>query len=112
MNKEELYFALPTENTTGPVDVLFTIPNQMTGNLFVSIWLVGVYGVFTIGATRYQQSIEEASLFGSFATFFAAFILVLLSSYTEVPIAGGNQLLPAALLLAANLLWNYMTGGR
>jgi len=112
MDTEDLYFEMPTENVTGPSDVLFTIPNQMTGDLYINIWLAGLYGVLTIGATRYQQSLPEASLYASFGTFITTFMLVILSSFTGVAIAGGNQLIPAAVLLAANLLWNYMTGGR
>ena len=112
MANEDLYFDLPTENTTNPADILFSLPNQMTGDLFINMWLIALYGVLTISATRYQQPLDQASLFGSFGTFMVTFLLVLLSSFTDTAIAGGNQLIPAAVLLAANLLWNFMTGGR
>jgi len=112
MANEEMYFELPSNTTTGPADVLFTVPNQMTGNMFINMWLAGLYGVLLIGATRYNQPLEAASLFASFGTFIVTFMLVLLSSFTETAIAGGNQLIPVTVLLVGNLLWNYMTGGR
>jgi len=106
----ELYYSLPN-GTTNPAEVLFTLPNQYTGGMFINIWLAGLYGVLTIGATRYGQSIQAGSLFASFGTFITAFLLVLLSGFLGTPVAGGNQLIPAAVLLAGNLLWNYMSGG-
>lgn len=110
MVSEDLYYQLPN-GTTNPAEVMFTLPNQYTEGMFINIWLAGVYGVLTIGASRYGQSIQASSLFASFGTFIVAFLLVLLSGFMNVPVAGGNQLIPAAVLLAANMLWNYMTGG-
>jgi len=107
---ENLYFELPN-GTTNPAEVLFTLPNEYTGGIFINVWLMGVYGVLMIGASRYGQSIQASSLFASFGTFIVSFLLVVLSSFLPTPIAGGNQLIPAAVILAANLLWNYMTRG-
>jgi len=112
MTQEEMYFQMPSNQTTGPAEVLFTLPNQMTGGVFVNMWLAALYGVLMIGATRYQQSIQAASLFASFGTFTVTFLLVALSSFVDVAIAGGNQLIAAAVLLMANMVWNYMSGGR
>jgi len=106
----DLYYSLPN-GTTNPAEVLFTLPNSYTGGMFINIWLAGLYGVLTIGATRYGQSVQAGSLFASFGTFIVAFLLVLLSGFTNTVIAGGNQLIPAAMLLAGNILWNYMSGG-
>jgi len=108
----DMYFELPSNTTTSPADVLFGLPNQMTGDLFINMWLAGVYGVLLIGATRYNQSLESSSLFASFGTFIVTFLLVLLSSFVDTTIAGTNQLIPVTVLLMANLLWNYMKGGR
>jgi hypothetical protein len=80
--------------------------------MFINMWLAALYGVLTIGATRYGQSIQAGSLFASFGTFIVAFLLVILSGFMDTAIAGGNQLIPAAVLLAVNMLWNYMSGGR
>lgn len=109
---KELYFELPSNTTTGPADVLFTIPGEMTGGVFINLWIAAMYGVLMIGATRYDQSVRAASLFASFGTFIVTFILVALSSFVDTPIAGGNQLIIASVLLMANLVWNYMNGGR
>lgn len=112
MSNEDLYFELPSNETTSPADVLFTVPGEMTGGMYINLWLAAVYGVLMIGATRYQQPIEKASLFASFGTFIVTFLLVALSSFTSTAIAGGNQLIAAAVILMANIVWNYMTGGR
>lgn len=111
MPQQDMYFELPTNTTTGPADALFTVPNQMTDHLFINMWLAGLYGVLLIGATRYNQPLEAASLFASFGTFVVTFMLVLLGSYLKTPIAGGNQLIPVTVLLMGNLLWNYMSRG-
>jgi len=108
---ENLYFELPN-GTANPAEVLFATPNQYTDGMFINMWLAGLYGVLMIGATRFGQSIQASSLFAAFGTFIVTFLLVVMSSFTSIPIAGGNQLIPAAMLLAANLLWNYMSGGR
>lgn len=107
----DLYFELPN-GTTNPAEIIFATPNDMTGGMFINMWLAGLYGVLMIGASRYGQPIQASSLFASFGTFIVTFLLVVMSSFTSVPIAGGNQLIPAAMLLAGNMLWNYMSGGR
>jgi len=112
MKNEDLYFQLPTEETTNPLDVLFQIPGEMTGGMYVNVWLAGLYGVLMLGALQYNQDYRSSSLFASFGTFITAFMLVILSGFTSEPVAGGNQLIPAAVVLAANLLWNYISGGR
>lgn len=109
--REDLYFELPTD-VTNPSQVLFSIPNQMTGGQFINIWITGLYGVLLIGATRYQQSLQAASLYASYGTFIITFLVVILGSYLPVPVAGGNQLIPATVILVANMLWNFMSGGR
>lgn len=109
---EEMYFELPSNTTTSPADVLFTVPNQMTEGMFINMWLAALYGVLLIGATRYNQSLEAGSLFASFGTFVVTFLLVLTGSFLDTAIAGGNQLIPVTVLLMGNLLWNYMSGGR
>jgi len=106
-----MYFELPQNGTITPSDVLFTIPNEMTEGVFINLWLVALYGLLTIGSTRYNQSIQAGSMFAAYGTFIITFLLVLLSSFTNVPIAGGNQLIAAAVILVANMLWNYMTRG-
>ena len=106
----DLYYSLPN-GTTNPAEVIFTLPNQYTGGVFINLWLAGLYGVLTIGATRYGQSIQSSSLFASFGTFIVTFLLVLLSGFLDSPIAGGNQLIPVSVLLAVNMLWSYMSGG-
>ena len=107
----DLYYELPN-GTTNPAEILFATPNEYTGGMFINMWLAGLYGVLLIGASRYGQPIQAASLFASFGTFIVTFLLVIMSGFTSVPIAGGNQLIPAAMVLAGNLLWNYMSGGR
>jgi len=106
---DDLYYELPNA-TTNPAEILFALPNQYTGGLFINIWLAGLYGVLLIGATRFGQNIQAGSLFASFGTFIVTFLLVLLSGFISTPIAGGNQLIPVTMLLAGNLLWNYMSG--
>lgn len=94
-----------------PIDVFFTLPNQVTGGLYINIWLIGLYSVMTIGATQFGQRLRSASMYSSFATFIVTFLLVLLSRFTSEPIAGGNQLIPVTVLLMANILWNYVAAG-
>jgi len=108
---KDLYFELPN-GTVNPAEIIFATPNDFTGGMFINMWLAGLYGVLLIGASRYGQPIQASSLFASFGTFIVTFLLVVMSSFTNVPIAGGNQLIPAAVILAGNLLWNYMSGGR
>jgi len=105
--KEDFFYEMPN-GTLNPAEVMFTLPNQYTGNMFVSIWLAGLYGVLFIGSVGFTKRVKPSSLFASFGTFIVTFLLVLLSSFTSTPIAGGNQLIPAVILLIANILWNYM----
>lgn len=107
---DHLYHSLPN-GTTNPAEIIFSLPNQYTGGMFISFWLAGLYGVLLIGATRYSQSLQSGSLFASFGTFITTFLLVLLSGFLNTPVAGGNQLIPAAVLLAVNMLWSYMSNG-
>lgn len=108
----EMYYPLPGNETLTPVDVLFTIPNEMTNHLYINMWLFALYGILTVGATRFSQSTQSGSLYAAYGTFIVAFLLVALSGFTQTPVAGENQLIPAGLLLAANMLWNYMTRRR
>lgn len=104
-----------TETLTGgglnPVDVLFTLPNTLTGGLYINIWLIGLYSVMVIGATQFNQRLKTASMYSSFVTFLATFLLVLFSRFTSEPVAGGNQLIPATVFLMGNLIWNYLDNG-
>lgn len=110
VNSSDFYYQIPNK-TTNPADLLFTTPNQYTEGAFINIWLFGVYGVFFIGATLFSNDLAKNSLFASFVTFITTFLLVLLSGMTDIAVAGGNQLIPAIVILLANLLWNYMKSG-
>lgn len=101
---------LPGE-AISPVDVFFTLPNQLTGGLYINVFLFGVYGLFLIGGTLYQQRLRSASMYASFSTFLVTFLLVLLGRFTSEPIAGGTQLIPVTIVLMGNLLWNYLSSG-
>lgn len=94
-----------------PVDVFFTLPNALTGGLYINIWLIGLYSVMVVGATQFNQRLRTASMYSSFVTFLVTFLLVLLGRFTSEPVAGGNQLIPATVFLMANILWNYLEGG-
>jgi len=100
-------YPVPTDMTF--TQAMFGQPMKYTGNLYIDFWLIGFFGIMFTGAMIYGQGGRKSSLFASFGTFIVAFLLTILSSYTSVPIAGGNQLIPATVLLLGSIVWNYMS---
>lgn len=86
-------------------DVLFTLPNQYTGNAYINIWLIAMWSIFFIGGIAFNQGPKRSSLYAGFGGFIATFLLTLGGW------AGGNQLIPATIFFLATLAINYVDGG-
>lgn len=101
---DDFVYEVPN-STIGVEDVLFKLPNQYTDGAFINFWLTGVFGILFIGGLTYGQGGKKSSLFASFGTFIITFLMTLAG------FAGGNQLIPATVILLATLVLNYMDKG-
>jgi len=100
---ENFYFELP-KGTLKVEDVLFNLPQQYTGGLYINIWLTGLFGILFMGGLTYGQGGIKSSLFAGFGTFIVTFILTLGGW------AGGNQLIPAPVGFIAVTAYVIMEG--
>jgi len=104
-NFTDNYFYQMPNSTINVEDALFNLPQQYTDGMFINFWLFGVFGILFIGSLRFQMGARHASMFAGFGTFIVTFLLTLGGW------AGGNQLLPATIVLLLALAWNYTSGG-
>lgn len=102
---EDYIYEMPN-GTTNVQDVLFNLPNQYTDGAYINIWLTGVFGCFFIGSLFLGNGAKESSLFAAFGTFITTFLL------TIAGFAGGNQLIPATVILLITMVVNYMQSRR
>lgn len=96
-------FEIPS-NTTRIGDLMFGTPMQYTDGLFINIFLIGFFSMLTIGAAAYQTQVRKTLIFSSFATFGLTFLL------SFAGYAGGNQLIPTAVLFMLIVAYNIMAG--
>lgn len=97
---EDFIYQLPGKDARVE-DILFNLPQQFTDGAFINIWLFGFFGITFLTSLRFRVPAQNASLFASFGTFIITFL------FTLAGFAGGNQLIPALLLVLVSLAWNY-----
>lgn len=94
-------YEIPT-NTTDVGGLLMGTPMMYTDGFFINVFLIGFFSILTIGATAYKVPIEKATVYSSFATFLLTFLFAM-AGY-----AGGNQLIPAAVIFILITVYNVM----
>jgi len=112
MANENWFFQMPQGEIT-ILDVLFGIPNQWTDGMYINMLITGFYGTFFIASMQMQErpDLKEASIYAGVGTFMVTLSFVLLSTYTNTTVAGQNQLIPAALVMLASIIWKYVSTG-
>jgi len=101
-NTTQFWHEIPNSTSIG--ETLMGTPMTYTGGQFINIFLIGFFTMLTIGAVQYQIQVKKAVVYSSFSTFIATFILSI-AGY-----AGGNQLIPAAVVFIAVTAYNVMEG--
>jgi len=106
----EYIYEIPSEMNL--IEAFFGMPQKWTDGMFINVFITGIFGTLFISSMIFTKDPRKSSLFSSFGTFITVFLLTLLSSFSNTPIAGGNQLIPAAILLIITIIWNRTGGGR
>lgn len=99
-NSSSYFYEIP--NSTDIGEVMLGTPMQYTGGQFINIILIGFFAMLTIGAVQYQIRVKKALVYSSFSTFILTFL------FTMAGYAGGNQLVPAAVLFISITAYNVM----
>jgi hypothetical protein len=89
-------------NSTSIGEVMMGAPMQYTGGQFINIFLIGFFALLTIGAVQYQKPVKKAVVYSSFSTFILTFL------FTVAGYAGGNQMIPAAVVFITATAYNVM----
>ena len=103
MASSDFIYKLP--NSTDIGDVMLGTPMQYTGGQFINIFIIGFFAMLTIGAIQYQVRVKKALIYSSFSTFMVTFL------FTLAGYAGGNQLIPTAVLFIIITAYNIISGG-
>jgi hypothetical protein len=106
----ENIYEIPTDMNL--IEAFFGMPQKWTDGMFINVFITGIFGTLFISSMIFVRDPRKASLYSSFGTFITVFLLTMLSGFSSVPIAGGNQLIPAAILLIITIIWNRAGGGR
>lgn len=103
-NSSSFFYEIP--NSTDIGEVMLGTPMQYTGGQFINIFLIGFFAMLTIGAIQYRVRVKKALIYSSFSTFMLTFLFAL-AGY-----AGGNQLIPSAVLFMTITAYNIIGGGK
>lgn len=116
MENDDWMFNIPDMKDMGILDVVFGIPNEWTGGMFINMFLAGFFGTLYISSTYMQTrpDTRDAALYASTGTFTLTLIFTLVSTYTDATVAGENQLITVTVVLIGSIAWNYLSseGGR
>lgn len=101
---DDYVYEIPNSTLSIP-DILYQLPMDYTGGLYINIWLFGLYGILFIGSLQFQMGVRKAGLFTSFGGFVVTFLLTLAG------FAGTNQLIPATVVLIGAIFINHLQSG-